>query len=63
MTSNDYLVIVADILNKAALAALGANAVGITLPGYIALALLVLASATGTLLTHLQPVGSKRSDS
>lgn len=62
MTSNDILVIACDVLNKAALAALGANIAGFTLSPVISLALIVLAAASGTVLTHLQPVGWRRAD-
>lgn len=62
MTTNDYIVIACDVLNKAALAALGANIAGFTLPPIISLLLIVAAAGSGTVLTHLQPVGSRRAD-
>lgn len=60
MSLSDLLVIGADVLNKSAIAALGANALGIQLPPAVSLCLLVLAAASGTALTHLEPVGSRR---
>lgn len=62
MNLNDALVIAADVVNKGALAALGATAVGIQLHPTVSLALLVVAAVSGTALTHLQPVGSRRAE-
>ena len=59
---NDLLVIACDVVNKGALAALGANIAGVQLPPYVTLALIVLSACSGTVLTHLQPVGSRRAD-
>jgi len=60
MSYNDLIVISADVANKAALAALGANIAGFSLPPVVSLMLIVLAASTGTVLTHLEPVGSRR---
>lgn len=59
---NDILVVFCDVLNKSSLAALGANLAGFPLPPEVALTLIVVSAASGTVLTHLQPVGSRRAD-
>lgn len=65
MSINDWLVIGCDVVSTVCLGLLALGSIGgtpVSFPVPVAIALWVAGKAAGTMLGHLQPIGSRRAE-